>query len=62
MMFVGGAMYAESQINSNEKIVHGYEHINILSFTHPRPGLKETLSPISSAPQRVCLCDSHGNP
>ena len=24
------------------------------------PGLKDTLSPVSSAPQRVCLCDSNG--
>ena len=34
-------------------------HINI-SFIHPR--LNETLSPVSSAPQRVCLCDSNGKP
>ena len=33
-------------------------YINI-SFV---PGLKETLSPVSSAPQRVCLCDSSGKP
>ena len=26
------------------------------------PGLNETLSPLSSAPKRVCLCDSHGKP
>ena len=26
------------------------------------PGLNETLSPVSSAPQRVCLCDSNGKP
>ena len=26
------------------------------------PGLNETLSPISSAPWRVCLCDSNGEP
>ena len=35
-----------------------YEHINI-SFD---PGVNETLSPVSSAPQRVCLCDSYGKP
>ena len=26
------------------------------------PGLNETLSPVSSAAQRVCLCDSNGKP
>ena len=26
------------------------------------PGLNETLSTVSSAPQRVCLCDSNGQP
>ena len=26
------------------------------------PGANETLSPVSSAPQRVCLCDSNGRP
>ena len=26
------------------------------------PGFNETLSPVSSAPQRVCLCDSNGKP
>jgi predicted outer membrane repeat protein len=26
------------------------------------PGVNETLSPVSSAPQRVCLCDSNGRP
>ena len=26
------------------------------------PGLNKTLSPVSSAPQRVCLCDSNGKP
>ena len=36
----------------------GY-NINIISFD---PGLNETLSPVSSAPQRVCLCDSNGKP
>ena len=35
-----------------------HKHINI-SFD---PGLNETLSPVSSAPQRVCLCDSNGKP
>ena len=35
-----------------------HEYINI-SF---HPGLNETLSPISSAPWRVCLCDSNGKP
>ena len=34
-------------------------YINIFSFD---PGLNETLSPVSSAPQRVCLCDSNGKP
>ena len=34
------------------------EHINI-SF---HPGLNETLSPVSSDPWRVCLCDSNGKP
>ena len=33
-------------------------HINI-SF---HPGLDETLSPVSSTPWRVCLCDSNGKP
>ena len=35
-----------------------YHELNI-SFD---PGLNETLSPVSSAPQRVCLCDSNGKP
>ena len=26
------------------------------------PGLNKILSPVSSAPQRVCLCDSNGKP
>ena len=26
------------------------------------PGFNDTLSPVSSAPQRVCLCDSNGKP
>ena len=34
-------------------------YINVFSFD---PGLNETLSPVSSAPQRVCLCDSNGKP
>ena len=34
------------------------EYVNI-SFD---PGLNETLSPVSSAPLRVCLCDSNGKP
>ena len=34
-------------------------YVNIFSFD---PGLNETLSPVSSAPQRVCLCDSNGKP
>ena len=34
------------------------KHANIFI----RPGLNETLSPVSSAPWRVCLCDSHGKP
>ena len=37
---------------------HKAEHINI-SF---QPSLNETLSPVSSAPQRVCLCDSDSKP
>ena len=32
---------------------------HIISFD---PDLNETLSPVSSAPKRVCLCDSNGNP
>ena len=39
----------------------GYVNMIIFSF-HPKPDFKETLSPVSSAPQRVCLCDSNGNP
>ena len=35
-----------------------YHELNI-SFD---PGLNEILSPVSSAPQRVCLCDSNGKP
>ena len=35
-----------------------HKYINI-SF---HPGLNETLSPVSSAPWRVCLCDSNGKP
>ena len=35
-----------------------YGSINI-SF---HPGINETLSPVSSAPWRVCLCDSNGKP
>ena len=42
-----------SQINTHDKPIN-------ISFTHPC--LNETPSPISSAPQRVCLCDSHGKP
>ena len=34
------------------------KHINI-SF---QPNLNETLSPVSSVPWRVCLCDSNGKP
>ena len=34
-------------------------HINVFSFD---PGLSKILSPVSSAPQRVCLCDSNGKP
>ena len=34
-------------------------YINVFSFD---PGLNEILSPVSSAPQRVCLCDSNGKP
>ena len=34
-------------------------YVNIFSFDS---GLNETLSPVSSAPQRVCLCDSNGKP
>ena len=34
-------------------------YVNIFSFD---PGLNETLSPVSSAPHRVCLCDSNGKP
>ena len=37
--------------HSNDK---SNEHFNV-SFD---PGLNETLSPVSSAPLRVCLCDS----
>ena len=37
---------------------NAHEHINI-SF---HPGLNETLSPVSSNPWRVCLCDSNGKP
>ena len=36
----------------------GNEH-NSISFD---PGFNETLSPVSSAPQRVCLCNSDGKP
>ena len=36
----------------------GYVRVNI-SYD---PGLNEILSPVSSAPQRVCLCDSNGKP
>ena len=35
-----------------------FHHFNI-SF---HPGLNETLSPVSSSPQRVCLCDFIGRP
>ena len=35
-----------------------YRELNI-SFD---PGFNETLSPVSSAPQRVCLCNSNGKP
>ena len=34
-------------------------YINIFSFD---PGLNENLSPVSSTPKRVCLCDSNGKP
>ena len=37
---------------------NSYHELNI-SFD---PDLNETLSPVSSAPQRVCLCDSNGKP
>ena len=39
-----------------QDVTHG--HINISFF----PGLNETLSPVSSPPLRVCLCDSNGKP
>ena len=38
-----------SQTNSDKKIVYDHEHIII------HPHLNETLSPVSSAPQRVSL-------
>ena len=37
----------------------GLYHKPNISFD---PDLNETLSPVSSAPQRVCLCDSNGKP
>ena len=36
-------------------------YINI-SFSNPHLHVNEILSPVSSAPQRVCLCDSNGKP
>ena len=42
-----------------DKDSDGYIKLNIFSFD---PGLNEILSPVSSAPQRVCLCDSNGKP
>ena len=42
-----------------DKDSDGYVKLNIFSFD---PDLNETLSPVSSAPQRVCLCDSNGKP
>ena len=39
---------------------HRNEESISISFIHS--GLIETLSPVSSAPQRVCLCDSNGKP
>ena len=36
-------------------------YINI-SFSNPDLHVNEILSPVSSAPQRVCLCDSNGKP
>ena len=35
-----------------------YGHVNFTIY----PDLKETMSPVSSAPWRVCLCDSLGRP
>ena len=35
-----------------------HEHINISFY----PGRNEIVSPVSSAPWRVCLCDSNGKP
>ena len=42
-----------------DKDSDGYVKLNIFSFD---PGLNKILSPVSSAPQRVCLCDSNGKP
>ena len=36
-------------------------YINI-SFSNPHLHVNEILSPVSSAPQRVCVCDSNGKP
>ena len=40
----------------HEGVVHGELNISL------NPGLNEILSPVSSGPQRVCLCDSNGKP
>ena len=40
----------------HESVVHGELSISL------NPGLNEILSPVSSAPQRVCLYDSNGKP
>ena len=39
----------------------GFGHYHKLNISFD-PDLNETLSPVSSAPQRVCLCDSNGKP
>ena len=44
-------------IHRNDK----YDKHNIINISFD-PGLNETLSPVSSAPKRVCLCDSNGKP
>ena len=40
------------------KYEHSYQHINLSIYS----SLNEILSPVSSDPQRVCLCDSNGKP
>ena len=48
-------------LNKQGKSHCSHPHVGGINISFD-PGLNETLSPVSSAPQRVCLCDSDGKP